>query len=122
LHPKAKPTPKHWYAYDVVFSGETIVTESRDPDHDLARALLARGIKGQVTMHHGNTGKPRTVIHIEKAAKWCADSNGKPYRWKPYERTAVRGYSPEAIMVLPTCQWTTTWLLPDTTGGGSKKV
>jgi hypothetical protein len=102
LHPKAKPTPKHWYAYDVVFSGETIVTDSRDPDHDLARALLARGIKGKVTMHDGNTGKPRTVINIEKAAKWCADSNGKPYRWKPYERAAVRGYSPEAIVVLPT--------------------
>ena len=102
LHPKAKPTPKHWYAYDVVFSGETIVTDSRDPDHDLARALLASGIKGKVTMHDGNTGKPRTVINIEKAAKWCADSNGKPYRWKPYERAAVRGYRPEAIMVLPT--------------------
>ena len=94
LHPKAKPTPKHWYAYDVVFSGETIVTDSRDPDHDLARALLASGIKGKVTMHDGNTGKPRTVINIEKAAKWCADSNGKPYRWKPYERAAVRGYRP----------------------------
>jgi len=55
-----------------------------------------------VTMHDGNTGKPRTLINIEKAAKWCADSNGKPYCWKPYERAAVRGYSPEAIVVLPT--------------------
>jgi hypothetical protein len=26
LHPKKKPNDRHWYAYDVVFDGETIVT------------------------------------------------------------------------------------------------
>ena len=46
LHPKKKPNDRHWYAYDVVFDGEIIVTDSRDPEHDLARTLLARGIKG----------------------------------------------------------------------------
>ena len=44
LHPKRKPNDRHWYAYDVVFDGEIIVTDSRDPEHDLARALLARGM------------------------------------------------------------------------------
>jgi hypothetical protein len=45
LHPKKKPNDRHWYAYDVVFYGEIIVTDSRDPEHDLARALLARAVQ-----------------------------------------------------------------------------
>jgi hypothetical protein len=45
LFAKAKPNERHWYAYDVMFGGATIVSNSRDPEHDLARALLARGIK-----------------------------------------------------------------------------
>jgi hypothetical protein len=61
LHPKKKPNDRHWYAYDVAFDGEIIVTDSRDPEHDLARALLARGIKDNVTLHDGSTRKPRTV-------------------------------------------------------------
>src|SRR6476469_4205584 len=75
LHPKNKPNDRHWYASDVVFDGEIIVTDSRDPEHDLARALLAQGIKGNVTLHDGPTRKPRTVVNIEKAAPWCVGSN-----------------------------------------------
>ena len=58
--PKKKPNDRHWYAYDVVFDGEIIVTDSRDPEHDLARALLARGIEGDVTLHDSPT---RTAPH-----------------------------------------------------------
>ena len=29
LHPKKKPNDRHWYAYDVVFDGEIIVTDSK---------------------------------------------------------------------------------------------
>jgi hypothetical protein len=101
LHPKPKPNHKHWYAYDVVFDGEMIVTDSRDPEHDLARALLARGIKGAVILHDGNTGKPRTIVNIERAARLAVESNLKVRRWKPFEPVAVRGYSPEEDMVLP---------------------
>ena len=53
--------------YDVVFDGETIVTGSPDPEPDLARALLARGITGTITVFEGN--KPRTIVNIEGAAK-----------------------------------------------------
>ena len=52
--------------YNVVFTGEIIVARSRDPETDLARALLARGHTGTVTMLDGATGKRRTIINIEK--------------------------------------------------------
>ena len=81
LHPKVKPNDRHWYAYDVEFEGELVVTDSRDPTHDLARALLARGLTGKVTIVDGNIGKLRTIVDIEKAAKrreqgWTARQEG----------------------------------------------
>ena len=104
LHPKAKPASKHWYAYDVVLDGETIITDSRDPEHDLARALLARGVKGKVTLHDGNTGKPRTIINIEKAAKLTVSEESRDgLRVRTYrENPDSQGHSPEEPMVLPT--------------------
>ena len=92
LHSKPKPNDRHWYAYDVLFDGDLIVTDSRDPEHDLARALLARGLTGTVTLIDGKTGKPRTHINIEKAAPWCVGSNLERYRWKGAERS---DYSPQ---------------------------
>ena len=50
---------------------------SRDPEHDLARALLARGLTGKVTMLDANTGKPRTVIDIAKAAELCVSEESR---------------------------------------------
>jgi len=35
LHAKQKPNDRHWYAYNVEFDGDLIVTDSRDPEHDL---------------------------------------------------------------------------------------
>ena len=101
LYPKVRPSSKHWYAYDVVFDGDLIVTDSRDPEHDLAR-LLARGIKGTVTLLDGNTGTPRTVVNIEKAAKWCVGSNLERYKWKPPRASDSSPCSPEEPLVLPT--------------------
>ena len=42
---------------------------------DAARALLARGITGHLTMLDGKTGIPRTIINIEKAAQ-CTCTEG----------------------------------------------
>jgi hypothetical protein len=39
-----------------------VVSNSRDPECDLARALLARGITGGITLVDGVTGKPRILI------------------------------------------------------------
>jgi hypothetical protein len=50
--------------------GKLLVERSRDPEHDAARALVAKGITtGELTLCNGKTGKPRTIIDIEKAAK-----------------------------------------------------
>ena len=54
------------YLYSVEFDGELIVTGSNDP---VARALQARGVTGFVTLIDGETGKPRTIVNIEKAAR-----------------------------------------------------
>jgi hypothetical protein len=54
--------------YSVEFDGDLIVESSRDPERDLARALLARGLRGKVTILDANTGNPRTIIDIERAA------------------------------------------------------
>jgi hypothetical protein len=83
LFPKPKPSNRHWYAYDVLLGREIIVSDSRDPEMDLARALLSRGIKGEVTVLDGRTGKARTLVNIEKAAKLRVteeDRDGLRYR------------------------------------------
>jgi len=85
LFAKKKPNNRHWYAYDVLLGGEIIVSSSRDPEHDLARALLARGIKGVIEIIDGRTGKPRSRIDIEPAAKHGIGSNLDRYNWKPRE-------------------------------------
>lgn len=64
-----KPSQRHWYCYDLLLDGEPLVVGSRDPEHDLARALLARGLRGVAEVVDGNTGKPRSTVNIERAAK-----------------------------------------------------
>ena len=60
---------RHGRLWDVEFDNEMLVVGSRDPEFDLARALLARGVTGSVTILDGKTRKPRTTItDIEKAA------------------------------------------------------
>jgi len=74
--------------YNVAFSGEIIVERSRDPETDLARALLDRGHSGKVTMLDGATGKPRTIIDIEKAATVRTVETGTYPRFRRIERYA----------------------------------
>jgi hypothetical protein len=71
LHPSVRKTgiPYTGY-YSVTFRGQIFVKGSRDPECDLARALLARGFTGFVTMLD-ESGRPRSRINIEKAAGLC---------------------------------------------------
>jgi hypothetical protein len=57
------------YYYNVTLDGELVLEHCRDPETDIARVLLGRGITGRVTMVDGKTGKPRTIISVETAAK-----------------------------------------------------
>ena len=78
LHPpERKEGVRYNGLYCVEFDGELIVVDSRDPEHDLARALLARGLTGKVTMLDANTGKPGTVIDIAKAAELCVSEESR---------------------------------------------
>ena len=79
---KARLHP-HWiggrtgYVYSVICEGQLLVERSRDPECDAARALVAKGITGELTLLDGKTGIPRTIINIEKAAKLrTAEPNG----------------------------------------------
>lgn len=98
-----KPSDRHCYAYDIeILDGDLIIQGSRDPEHDLARALLARGITGKVTIFDGVTGKPRTIINIENAAKWCVGSNLDRYRWTSGEKGNSSPHAAEDDLILPT--------------------
>jgi hypothetical protein len=85
---------RYVYLYSVDFDGDIIVDHSPDPEADAARALLARGITGKLTMIDAETGKPCTIVNIEKAAKLCTREG--PLRFAPYEESRPNSrYSPE---------------------------
>jgi hypothetical protein len=99
LHPKPKPTRRHYYRYDVSLNGQVVVSDSRDPELDASRVLAAKGLTGTAVFIDANTGKHRTTVDIEKAAKLRTydDSRGMGFeRWKALEPLAVRGHSPES--------------------------
>ena len=94
LHP-------HWvggeagYVYSVIYDGKLLVERSRDPECDAARALLAKGITGKLTLLDGKTGKSRTVIDIEKAGKLrVAEESNNGLRFRTVY-PATSGYSPQ---------------------------
>jgi hypothetical protein len=76
LHPLAKGR------YSVLFNGRLLVEGSRDPECDAARALVAQGITGKLTLCDGKTGTPRTIIDIERAARLTVEEgpNGPRFR------------------------------------------
>ena len=80
-------------ATPVSIDGQRIVEDSRDPECDVARALLARGYTGKVKLVDANTGVHRSTVSIEKAAKLRTydDSRGLGFeRWKPFQPLEVR--------------------------------
>ena len=57
------------YRYDVLLDGNVIVRRSRDPEHEAARALHDRGLRGQFRTIDFHTGEPRMILDIARAAK-----------------------------------------------------
>ena len=76
--------------------GETLVKGSRDPETDLARALLARGLTGKVMAMDANTGKHRSTVDIEQAAKLRTESGTYP-RFRKAEACAGTPYDDKAV-------------------------
>jgi hypothetical protein len=56
------------YRYDVLLGDEVIVSRSRDPEHDAARVLRARGLRGRLRTIDFTKGRHRMTLDIEKAA------------------------------------------------------
>ena len=87
----------------MAFDGETLVKGSKDPEPDLARVLLSKGIIGKVMVMDANTGKHRTTVNIEAAAKLRTVETGTCPRFRRLETCAG---SPPAgeddYLVLPT--------------------
>jgi hypothetical protein len=86
----------------VDFGGETVVKGSRDPETDLARALLAKGITGMVMVMDANTGKHRTTVNIEAAAKLRTVESGSCPRFRKVEACAESPPTGEDDLILPT--------------------
>jgi hypothetical protein len=57
------------YRYEVLLNGDVIVCGSRDPEHDAARALRARRLRGRFRAVDFRTGTPRMILDIDKAAR-----------------------------------------------------
>ena len=75
--------------YNVTFQGDLVLEGCRDPECDLARILQARGYTGTVTMLDSRTGKPRTIINIEKAARVTAEEGPNGPRFVKYRGQTV---------------------------------
>jgi hypothetical protein len=95
LHPKWVGG-RDGYRYSVICRGELIVDRSRDPECDAARALLARGITGKLTMLDGKTGIPRIIIdpsRLTRSQAPRATVRCPPEWWSPSYRWTFRSSS-----------------------------
>ena len=89
LHPKWMGG-RSGYVYSVIHEGKLLVDKSRDAACDSARALLARGSTGKLTMLDGKTGRPRYTLDIERAAGLTVEENRRDGpRFRKYRETTV---------------------------------
>lgn len=77
----------------VRYVGQVLLASARDPEHEAARALLARGITGKCRTLDHLTGAHRMTLDIERAAKYSItedDFNGlKRRKWRPFDPAKV---------------------------------
>jgi hypothetical protein len=88
------------YVYSVIYDGKLLVERSRDPECDAARALLARGTTGKLSLCDGKTGRLRTVLDIERAAKLTVEEAAGAPRFRKYrERGGNEGSGREEVVI-----------------------
>jgi hypothetical protein len=80
--------------WHVVFEGDTIVTGSRDPEHDACRALLARGVTGKVTFRHPCC-VAGMIMDIESSAGFTVKEG--PLRTVKFGQESLPDRSPAAV-------------------------
>jgi hypothetical protein len=92
---RKEASKSHCYVYDVLLEGEVIVSGSRDPEPDLARALLPRGHFGLIDVIGARTGKRRSRVNIEKAARLQTIEGPNGPFWRKYQTLTDQGCVPE---------------------------
>src|SRR5262245_61186567 len=95
--------------YNVTFAGHIIVECSRDPETNLARAMLCRANHGKMTVVDGETSKPRTIIDIEKTAKVRTVETGTSPRFRRIETCAESPPAAETPMGVAGLSRAPTW-------------
>jgi hypothetical protein len=80
--------------YDLTLDGELLVSRSRDPEHDAARALRDRGYTGKFWTVDAKTGSRRMLVDIAKAARLTVIDGAAGLsvkRWRPFPKGISRG-------------------------------
>lgn len=84
------------YAVRLAATLEVIVGSSRDPEHEAARALLARGVSGRLETWRIGASAPAMLLDVEQAAGRVTEENAargpRPRAWTAYchERGAAQ--------------------------------
>lgn len=84
---------KTGYVWDVLLNGEEIVHHSADPEHDAARALLARGLTGPFeTIRDGVVVLRFKDIEATARYRTGETKNGGPrtQRWEAFPSRRVK--------------------------------
>ena len=93
IPPTLQPRRKYNSKYLVQF-GDEIIASGRDAELDACRWLVRHGYRGQLRIVDSQTGKHRSTINIEKAARLTVKEGPHgPYfaKWEPSERLIVKG-------------------------------
>ena len=78
--------------YRVIHNGVTLIESTNNPEFDSARALLTRGIVGQVEVWRHGANFPAMRLDVEKAARLTIEENDRSgprfTRWHPRSEEA----------------------------------
>jgi hypothetical protein len=79
--------------YRLTHNGVTLIESTKNPEFDAARALLARGIVGQLEIWRRGASSPAMRLDIEKGARLTVeegDCEGLRFvRWRHYRSITV---------------------------------
>ena len=75
-HLRRTPTGQLWRVTDMA-TGETLIETSKDPEYDVCRVLLAKGVTGRLETFTGDRAHASIRMDIEKAAKLRTEETAK---------------------------------------------